>query len=376
MRYLFFDIECCNGRDICEFGYIITDTSFAILEQKVITINPEAKFSLTGRRNAKDISLFFSEATYYASPKFSFYYDEIKNLIEFPNQIIIGHAISNDAKFLRTACQRYDLAPIDFRFNDSQKMYKEFFGETKNISLEDAGEKLAVDFPQYLHKSDEDAEQTMKLVKAMCTQLRVTLLELVEMCPTCSGESKNFKISYDDDENNTSAWIVAAKSASKNVIKKDRAQYFNHFLKNVMPQGEIAPSELNGKKVCISSNYEHYHFKEMLEIVQRIVNHGGKYQPKASDCDCFVAFDLIDEIGDSRPCARLKCVNDEIASGRAIEIISFEQLLKILGLSEEQLSSLPMPNIPSRNLQQISSPQHLTINLGELIKAAEKKKNG
>ena len=30
MRYLFFDIECCNGRDICEFGYVITDTEFNI----------------------------------------------------------------------------------------------------------------------------------------------------------------------------------------------------------------------------------------------------------------------------------------------------------------------------------------------------------
>lgn len=25
MRYLFFDIECCDGKHICEFGYVITD---------------------------------------------------------------------------------------------------------------------------------------------------------------------------------------------------------------------------------------------------------------------------------------------------------------------------------------------------------------
>lgn len=41
MRYLFFDIECCNGRDICEFGYVITDTEFNVLEKNDFTINPE-----------------------------------------------------------------------------------------------------------------------------------------------------------------------------------------------------------------------------------------------------------------------------------------------------------------------------------------------
>ena len=44
MRYLFFDIECCNGRNICEFGYVITDDKFNILEKKDFTINPENKF--------------------------------------------------------------------------------------------------------------------------------------------------------------------------------------------------------------------------------------------------------------------------------------------------------------------------------------------
>ena len=381
MRYLFFDIECCNGRYICEFGYIITDTLFNPLKQNIIIINPEARFDLTNRHNAKDISLTFPDELYYSKQTFPAFYDEIKNLIEFSDQIIIGHAISNDAKFIRTACKRYDLDPINFRFYDSQKMYKEFFGETKNISLEVAGDKLALEFPQYLHKSDEDAKRTMELVKSMCAQLEVALPELIEMCPTCSGESRDFEITYDHDENSANTWIVAAKSTPANVIKKERAGYFKQFLKTVVPQGKIVQSELRGKKICISSNYEHYHFKEMLEIVQSIVNHGGTYQREASECDCFVTFDLIDEMGNSKPCARLKSVNATIASGKSIEIISFKKLLNILGISEEQLASLPAPNIDLRHSQHkmsqsIPDPQHLTINLGELIKAAEKKKKG
>ena len=59
MRYLIFDIECCDGRHICEFGYVITNEKFEVLDKQVITINPEKKFNLTGRKNQDDLTLFF-----------------------------------------------------------------------------------------------------------------------------------------------------------------------------------------------------------------------------------------------------------------------------------------------------------------------------
>ena len=78
MRYLFFDIECCNGRNICEFGYVITDDKFNILEKKDTTINPENKFNLIGRPGHRDLYLCYDESVYYKSYKFPYYYDEIK----------------------------------------------------------------------------------------------------------------------------------------------------------------------------------------------------------------------------------------------------------------------------------------------------------
>ena len=107
MRYLFFDIECCDGKNICEFGYVITDNKFNILEKKDIIINPENKFNLTGRSNSKDLHLCYPESIYYKSNKFPYFYEKIKKLIEYPDQLIVGHAISNDAKYLKIACQRY-----------------------------------------------------------------------------------------------------------------------------------------------------------------------------------------------------------------------------------------------------------------------------
>ena len=74
MRYLFFDIECCNGRNICEFGYVITDDNFNILEKKDFIINPENKFNLTGRPDGRDLYLFYPESTYYRSNNFPYFY--------------------------------------------------------------------------------------------------------------------------------------------------------------------------------------------------------------------------------------------------------------------------------------------------------------
>lgn len=48
MRYLFFDIECCNGRNICEFGYVITDDKFNILEKKILQLTRKTNLILQG----------------------------------------------------------------------------------------------------------------------------------------------------------------------------------------------------------------------------------------------------------------------------------------------------------------------------------------
>lgn len=86
MRYLFFDIECCNGRNICKFSYVINDDKFNILEKKDIIINPENKFNLTGRSDSRDSYLYYPKSTYYKSYKFPHFYDDVKEIIERSDQ--------------------------------------------------------------------------------------------------------------------------------------------------------------------------------------------------------------------------------------------------------------------------------------------------
>lgn len=344
MRYLFFDIECCNGRNICEFGYVITDDKFNILEKKDFTINPENKFNLTGRPDGRDLYLYYPESTYYRSNKFPYFYKKIKKLIEYPDQLIVGHAISSDAGFLRSACRRYNLNPINFKFADSQRMFSEFSNIRKSISLENACESLSVEKPKYLHKSDDDSELTMNLVKGMCKQLGCSLEELIELCDSCSGKSENNQITYDDFEIRQQKRYEAAKSGVNNTVRGHNYRMFLQFLDGVKPQGDIVESDLNGKSLCVSLNYEICHFKEMLSLVQLLTNHNATYKMRASDNDIFVTCDANDDEGNIRHCSRLKHVNDAIVEGKNIKIISFDKLLKILNVTKEELSTMPFPN--------------------------------
>ena len=52
MKYLFFDTECANCFDgegkICEFGFVLTDENYQIIEKDNIIINPESPFDKKG----------------------------------------------------------------------------------------------------------------------------------------------------------------------------------------------------------------------------------------------------------------------------------------------------------------------------------------
>ena len=59
MKYISFDIECCDGKHICEFGYVITDENFKILQKECFTINPNKPFNLIGRESRQIVYCSF-----------------------------------------------------------------------------------------------------------------------------------------------------------------------------------------------------------------------------------------------------------------------------------------------------------------------------
>lgn len=180
MRYLCFDIECCDGQHICEFGYVLIDENFNVLERDCITINPEHKFKLTGREHESDITLAFPEEIYFNSPTFDYYYERIKNLLTLKDCQIIGFSLKNDAGFLATAYEIYNKEPIPFTYIDFQKLYQGYVKSKNRVSVESVVKELEITDVQ-LHKSDDDSWAVVRALQVISKKECLSLPETISM---------------------------------------------------------------------------------------------------------------------------------------------------------------------------------------------------
>lgn len=368
MQYLSFDIECCDGKHICEFGYVITDENFHIIKKECFTIDPEKPFKLIGRKNREDCILFFPEEEYYNSPIFSAFYNKIKNLVSMPETIIFGHAMRSDAIFLRDACKRYKLPSLNFDFIDSQVLYKEFSGIHKDISLENAETVLDLDKPQFHHKSDDDAILTIELVEKICKELNVNVSELMTLYPTVCGKSYNFNIQYTGNDLQS---MINALEKNPNALSQNRKKKcIQEFAKAVVPQGPIIRSCLNNKSLCFSVKFEMYNAVDTLKLIRVLANHGCKYNTKVSENNYYIASDeeLMSPPTDkhTRHYAALK--NDD---GRNVKVISFEDFLAIIDLTTDEIKQLKMPVVPKRKTKnkKVYSTGSTSYTIGDQLRA-------
>lgn len=351
MKYVFFDIECANGGigSICSFGYVITDEDFNVIIQRDIIINPPGKFKLTGRERKADIVLAYPEYVFRQHPKFYYYYNEIEGVLTSDNVIIVGHSTENDAIFLNKSCERYKKPFIDFKYFDTQKLFSKLNNEKKQISLENSLIAYGLEVPSGLHRSDIDAHATMELAKEMCKKEGVTLSELVKIHIDCTGENKDGIALYHGEtlESRQAKKDRKARSSKaqeedcENRIRKGRKNYllFTRFMEQYIPD-QNAEKILEGKKICITKNYELENFKEMIHIVKKIKDAGGEYTVKASLSDVFATDECFDKEGNKRECSRLNYV---LASDRVNEIAiqTLDDFLSTLNTSKEQIASLP-----------------------------------
>lgn len=335
MDLLFFDIECCDGKHICEFGYVLTDMQFNVIEREVITINPDMPFSLTGRADGRDFELYFSNAKYCMSPLFPVYHQRIKSLIETSDRLIFGHAIDNDAKFLRTACDRYGLDPISFRFCDSQKVFDVELKSEKNVSLEEAVEKLELPKPEFFHRSDCDAEATMTVTKALCEKLEISPADIPVQCEYCVGSIENGVITLNNERFKWEKILMEAADGSIN--EKKASTLFHRFLPRAEKTGDIDAPLIAGKKLCLDASFEKRHALELIYIVQLVVNAGGKYVPyPVESCDLFV------NNASNNPRENIRLAT---AKSHGIPVITLKQLLEALGVQRDKLSEVPLPSV-------------------------------
>ena len=348
MKYLFFDIECADGgkATICSFGYVIADMDFNILDHDDIIMNPEGRFYLTGRAGRPDVNLAYPMEYFKKAPNFKAFHSRIKELVENEEYYVVGHSVRDDVTYLNKACARYKLEPFKFKFFDTQKMFKEITGEKKQKSLENA--LLAMEVNEFFisHRSDEDARATMMLLEALLRKTNMSFEAYINSTDRCTGYTENGKSVWDyippESESKHLRENKMKGEKGDNVMLRGRRNHtlFLRYLDYGEGLGEKS-DKLKGKKVTISMNYETEHFKEMMILAGMIKAAGGEYVLKASTADIFATVDVKNEDGTLRRCSRGDYVKAEIESGKEIEVITFDELLTLLGTSRDELEAMP-----------------------------------
>lgn len=349
MNYCFFDIECANcygGKGkICSFGYVLTDEHFNVLEKKDIVINPRSSFNL-----GPDLKLAYTKAEFRQAAPFPDYYDEIGALLEYPEYVILGYSIENDCNFLRSDCKRYNLPCFDFPFYDVQCMVMQMFDLQNMPSLQKALEFFGMHEDQEIHKSDDDAYMTMLAMKGACRHLGITAAELLERYPIAHGTLKDYEIhsNYKDERERQRALRDAERQKAISEANRNRIRYnspnFYAFQRHLRRLGsQIGEGLLSGERVTLSSGYEKNNYRQMLKITELITEAGGHYVQKASQCTLFVACEEIDGAGNLMPDKRRNVVENAIEEGSEARIILLPDLLAMLGITEEELNAVPLP---------------------------------
>ena len=362
MKYLFFDIECANrdstGKNqIYSFGYLLADENMHILErEKDILFN--FFFKQWDWHVVKEM-LAYPKLEIERQPKFNKVYTKIKNLLENPETVVCGFSVKDDVGYLLDECERYECEPFQFKFYDVQRLAAKVTG-TKVNRLGAAYVEWCGRLADGAHRSDVDARYTYEVAKAICHKTNKELIDLFQENEVCQGKIDGFRFGYSDEELLTRDERRAKREEKRmqyfsghkekngeRILKEEYQDFilkgsrnnllFLRLLDHVQPKNEREQIFV-GKKISISLNYELYHFRNMLKIVQMICDCGGEYVKKASIADIFVSYE---DVENGRTCTKQKFVEEAIANGAQIQMMSFEEFLKQLNLTEEELNALP-----------------------------------
>lgn len=259
MKYLFFDIECANCYNgtgkICEFGYVITDAKFSVLEENSLKMNPRSPFDKKGF-GMGGIHLEHPFEFYKTQPDFPSYYNRIKTLLQQPDQLVIGHGTENDVRFLLNECTRYHLPFIDFTFHDTCELAKVAYGRTNNLNLKALYEEFCKkEDVQQNHRSLEDAYMTLEVAKFYTVDLAATFSEIAMRYPSAGGECFCGRI--------MKAGVPALQHTPTNHLNRKNKQLVRTFIHEDM-------CYKGTKTFVLAAEYENNHFMELMVILERM----------------------------------------------------------------------------------------------------------
>ena len=292
MNLVFFDIECASVHKttakICAFGYVVCDEQFNIIKKEDILINPKGGFHLTDRRGEKGIELPYDYSEFKKHPPFPAVYSFIKELLEDKNNLVFGHAIMNDVKYLDLETRRFHLPPFNFSFSDSQIMYMTHINDfSRQFGLEYITANLNVDFTP--HRAADDAYATMKIVEELCRLRGVSPL-----CIDADLGIKRGRISGHNAVKPSSRAFdgyVRERAAARERRSRNRTKFYIYLSRRKRKKS----GPLFGQVFTFSRNIED-DIDTSIPLVGEIYEKGGTYTQKLNECTVYVCQDNDDTV--------------------------------------------------------------------------------
>ena len=325
MKYLFFDIECANCFEgtgkICEFGYILTDEKFNVLEEDSLKINPCSPFDKKGFA-IRGIKLEEPFEYYKTQPNFKVFYDRIKTLLQQPHQIVVGHGVGSDAKYLLDECNRYKLQPINFEFVDTCELAKLIFKREKGLKLKEVyADFCEVEDVVQNHRSLEDAYMTLEIAKFYSRKLEMAFYQIITNYSFSSGESYLGR-------------IIKAGAPDLNYSRGDALTKKNKDLIHTFIEQEIGYN--SETKYVLSKEFLKNNFPATIVILNRLRERKELFAFEMS-------YDCIYVLNDGENCKLDKYISYSKERGREPNIrkVSFDSFLTSIGLTSQDLKITP-----------------------------------
>ena len=315
MKYLFFDMECCDGNHACSFGYVLCAADFSVLKKEDVLINPQKPFRL-GRRGTPQIELGYPEIEFYKQKEFTHFYKKIKSLICAADTLPIGHATENDANFLNIACERYNLPFIDFEYLDTQELYRLIRGEKSNVALEKIAASLDLTVSN-LHRSDEDAYLTMQVAKKLSREVGLKPEQFGERYKSARG------------------FNAYGKSYGYKRLYKELMRV------SVFPVEEKR-NGVSDKRVYFTKKLDNDCIERIFGLVAETEKRGGRYTELMQNADIVVRAD-----GE-----RVKLYKPREGRARRVKVLTVAEYAGLLGISE---CDIPMPKLEDVDFKPLAS---------------------
>ncbi len=274
MRVLFFDTESANGHSgVCEFGYVFCDDDFQIIEKDNIIMNPKhVEFS----EYVKEI-LSRDVSEYRRSVDSEFVLPKIKEILDSAD-IIIGHTLVSDFKFLNSDNEFYRLESLKYNYIDVAKIYSRFKGINHPVKLSKMIQDLEIKIDGSLHDALSDALLTYECYK------EIGKIKGYDKVTSLFNEYKSL-----ESKMNSLKKIKPCKITKPTNDFEYRKKRIDSIVRNFESNDSVSFNETIGnKKFFIQTTFMTSHFKDAIDLIVKILKGGGKITDSRKSCDIYL----------------------------------------------------------------------------------------